>query len=153
MPAARIDSRRKRLAETRQRQRERWKADLEKAKGEVPIHPAWFTHCLNQVKGPDDIIIKESPIAWEQLDMTKPGTFFSIGAGGTVHNGETKLLAFDQTDKALGSRVLFHFPLEIGYRFDGHNSLSVYFEHMSNGYTRDENEGLDRLGVRYGYRF
>ena len=84
---------------------------------------------------------------------TATGIFFSVGAGGTVHNGETKLLAFDQTDKALGSRVLFHFPLEIGYRFDGHNSLSVYFEHMSNGYTRDENEGLDRLGVRYGYRF
>jgi acetolactate synthase-1/2/3 large subunit len=82
VPAAVIDSRRKRLAETRQRQRERWKADLEKAKGDVPIHPVWFTHCLNQVKGPDDIIIKESPIAWEQLDMTKPGTFFSIGAGG-----------------------------------------------------------------------
>ena len=84
---------------------------------------------------------------------TASGIFVSVGVGGTVHNGETKLLAFDQTDKALGSRVLFHFPLEIGYRFDGHNSLSVYFEHMSNGYTRDENEGLDRLGVRYGYRF
>jgi acetolactate synthase I/II/III large subunit len=82
IPAARVDSRRKRLAETRARQRERWKADLEKAKGETPIHPAWFTHCLNQVKGPDDIIIKESPIAWEQLDMSRPGTFFSIGAGG-----------------------------------------------------------------------
>jgi len=82
VPAATIDSRRKRFAETRLRQRERWKADLEKAKGEVPIHPAWFTHCLNQVKGPDDIIIKESPITWEHLDMTRPGTFFSIGAGG-----------------------------------------------------------------------
>jgi lipid A 3-O-deacylase len=84
---------------------------------------------------------------------TATGVFFSIGAGGTVHDGETKLLSFDQTDKALGSRVLLHFPVEIGYRFDGHNSVSVYFEHMSNGYTRNENEGLDRLGVRYGYRF
>ena len=32
--------------------------------------------------GPDDIVIKESPITWEHLDMTRPGTFFSIGAGG-----------------------------------------------------------------------
>jgi hypothetical protein len=55
--------------------------------------------------------------------------------------------------KALGSRVLFHIPVEIGLRFDDHNSLSVYFEHTSNGYTQDFNEGLDRLGVRYGYRF
>lgn len=84
---------------------------------------------------------------------TPTGIFFSLGLGGTVHNGETKLLAPNQTDKALGSRLLFHIPVEIGYRFDRHNSLSIYFEHMSNAGTRDENEGLDRLGVRYGYRF
>ena len=84
---------------------------------------------------------------------TSTGIFFSVGVGGTVHNGETKLLAIDQTAKALGSHLLFHFPIEVGYRIDRHNSVSVYFEHMSNGYTRDENEGLDRLGVRYGYRF
>ena len=79
--------------------------------------------------------------------------FFSIGLGGTVHNGETKLLAANQTAKALGSHLLFHIPVEIGYRFDRHNSISIYFEHMSNGYTQDQNEGLDRLGIRYGYRF
>jgi len=84
---------------------------------------------------------------------TPTGIFFSLGLGGTVHNGETKLLAANQTDKALGSHLLFHIPIEIGYRFDRHNSLSVYFEHMSNAGTRHENEGLDRLGVRYGYRF
>ena len=77
--------------------------------------------------------------------------FFGLGIGGTVHNGQLQLVDWDQ--KALGSRVLFHFPVEIGYRFDGHNSLSVYFEPMSNGYTVRPNEGLDRLGVRYGYRF
>lgn len=82
VPAAHIEARRKRYAERRAQQRERWKADLEKAKGDVPIHPAWFTHCLNEVKGEDDVVIKESPIAWEHLDLTKPGTFFSIGAGG-----------------------------------------------------------------------
>jgi acetolactate synthase-1/2/3 large subunit len=82
IPAAHIDKRRKFYAERRAQQRERWKADLEKAKDAMPIHPAWFTHCLNQVKGADDIIIKESPITWEHLDMTQPGTFFSIGAGG-----------------------------------------------------------------------
>jgi hypothetical protein len=59
----------------------------------------------------------------------------------------------DWDRKALGSRVLFHIPVEIGYRLDEHNSLSAYFEHMSNAYTVDPNEGMDRLGVRYGYRF
>ena len=84
---------------------------------------------------------------------TASGIFFALCLGVTVHDGETRLLAANQTPKALGSHLLFHIPAEIGYRFDRHNSVSIYFEHMSNGYTRDENEGLDRLGVRYGYRF
>lgn len=82
---------------------------------------------------------------------TDCGVFFGLGLGGTVHDGQLELENWDE--KALGSRVLFHIPVELGYRFDGHNSLSAYFEHMSNAYTADYNEGMDRLGVRYGYRF
>ncbi len=82
---------------------------------------------------------------------TPSGIFFGLGLGGTVHDGQLELKDFDR--KALGSRVLFHIPLEIGYRLDAHNSVSAYFEHMSNAYTVDPNEGLDRIGLRYGYRF
>ncbi|HEX2840025.1 acyloxyacyl hydrolase [Hyphomicrobium sp.] len=82
---------------------------------------------------------------------TPSGIFFGLGLGGTVHDGQLELKDFDR--KALGSRVLFHIPLEIGYRLDAHNSISAYFEHMSNAYTVDPNEGLDRIGLRYGYRF
>lgn len=79
------------------------------------------------------------------------GIFFALGLGAAVHNGHLDPDAVDR--KALGSRVLFHIPIELGYRFDPHNSLSVYFEHMSNANTFDSNEGMDFLGVRYGYRF
>lgn len=82
---------------------------------------------------------------------TPVGIFFGLGLGGTVHDGQLELEDWDR--KALGSRVLFHIPVEIGYRLDAHNSVSAYFEHMSNAYTADPNEGLDRIGVRYGYRF
>jgi hypothetical protein len=82
---------------------------------------------------------------------TASGVFLGLGLGATVHDGQLRLENWDE--KALGSRVLFHIPVEIGYRFDAHNSLSAYFEHMSNAYTADFNEGMDRLGVRYGYRF
>lgn len=82
---------------------------------------------------------------------TPSGLFFAIGLGAAIHDGETRPTEPDM--KALGSRVLFHIPAEIGWRFDAHNSISVYFEHTSNAYTQDYNEGLDRLGVRYGYRF
>jgi lipid A 3-O-deacylase len=79
------------------------------------------------------------------------GVFLGLGVGGTVHDGQLKLKNADE--KALGSRVLFHIPVELGYRFDSHNSVSAYFEHMSNAYTASPNEGMDRIGVRYGYRF
>lgn len=79
------------------------------------------------------------------------GLFFGLGVGAAIHDGETDPVALDK--KALGSRVLFHIPFEIGIRLDAHNSLSAYFEHTSNANLADFNEGMDRLGIRYGYRF
>lgn len=82
---------------------------------------------------------------------TPSRVFFGLGIGAALHNGQLQLEDWDR--KALGSRLLFHFPIEIGYRLDDRSSVSAYFEHISNGYTVSPNEGLDRLGIRYGYRF
>lgn len=82
---------------------------------------------------------------------TVSGIYFGVGLGAAIHDGHTDIDALDR--KALGSRVLFHIPFEIGYYLDRHNSISLYFEHMSNGYTQRYNEGLDSIGLRYGYRF
>ena len=86
---------------------------------------------------------------WEY--NTSLGVFFGLGIGGAVHNGYLTPTSLDH--KALGSRVLFHIPAEIGYRFEGGHTLSLYFEHTSNGYTQKSNEGLDDLGIRYGFKF
>jgi lipid A 3-O-deacylase len=77
--------------------------------------------------------------------------FFGAGIGVAVHDGETGPGDLDK--KWLGSRALFHIPFEVGLHLDAHNDLSVYFEHTSNANTQDYNEGLDRIGLRYGYRF
>ena len=82
---------------------------------------------------------------------TSSGIYVGLGLGAAIHDGRLGPDAIDR--KALGARVLFHIPAEIGYRFDQQHSLSVYFEHISNGYTARFNEGLDNLGLRYGYRF
>lgn len=79
------------------------------------------------------------------------GFFVGVGLGGAVHDGH--LLPDSRRHKALGSRVLFHIPAEIGYRLDSHNSLSLYFEHTSNAGLARHNEGMDRIGMRYGYKF
>lgn len=85
--------------------------------------------------------VYESPRGW----------FAGIGLGAAVHNGKLDLVDVDR--KALGSRVLFHIPFEIGLRFEHHHSLSLYFDHVSNAGTRSTNEGLDSLGMRYGFRY
>jgi len=78
------------------------------------------------------------------------GWYGRVGLGAALHNGETELVSNDR--KALGARLLFHIPLELGYQWPRH-SLSLYFSHISNGYTRDANEGLDTLGLRLGWRY
>ena len=77
--------------------------------------------------------------------------FLSAVAGGAVHDGE--LHSESPGRKALGSRVLFHLALELGVRLDAHNDVAVYVDHISNASLADENEGLDTIGIRYGYRF
>jgi lipid A 3-O-deacylase len=77
--------------------------------------------------------------------------FFAFGVGAAVHDGN--LGPEDPDRRALGSRVLFHIPVEAGYRLDEHNSISLYWDHSSNAGLARFNEGMDRIGVRYGYRF
>ena len=98
--------------------------------------------------------------------------FLGANFGLAVHNGTTSLSQIDKStgtittassfaynsEKKFGTRTLFHFGPEIGYMLDEHNSLSLNWEHISNGEiisrsSRNANEGEDNLGIRYGYRF
>jgi opacity protein-like surface antigen len=87
-------------------------------------------------------------LRWETESAS--GVFLALGMGAAVHNGEINLT--DPARKALGSPVLFHPSAEVGYRWDGVNSLSIFADHMSNGFTQRYNEGMDTVGVRYGRR-
>jgi Lipid A 3-O-deacylase (PagL)/Outer membrane protein beta-barrel domain len=88
-------------------------------------------------------------LRWE---IERPsGVFFGLGIGAALHNGKLDLV--DDGRKALGSQVLFHPSAELGYRFDGANSVSLYADHMSNGYSRRHNEAMDTLGLRFGHKF
>ena len=77
--------------------------------------------------------------------------FLGAGLGGAVHNGELK--ATSPNRNALGSRFLFHLPFEAGYAVNANWRVSLYYEHISNGYLASPNEGLDNAGMRLGYRF
>ena len=82
---------------------------------------------------------------------TTPRFFFNTGIGLALHNGE--LDTSDSDKKSLGTRLLFRIPFEFGYQLTRHHSLSLMFDHISNAYLASENEGMDTLGLRYGYRF
>ncbi len=57
--------------------------------------------------------------------------------------------------KRYGSKTLFHLGAELGWRFTQTTSLSLYWEHLSNGHILADgsNPGLDNLGLRLGYKF
>lgn len=81
-----------------------------------------------------------------------PGSEYeaNLGLGLALHDGK---LARDEPDRnALGQRILFYSSLELG-RFWGAHGLFLYFQHSSNGILSGPNDGINNLGVRYGYRF
>jgi len=77
-------------------------------------------------------------------------SFFSWAMGGAAHTGKTATSRLDR--KELGSRVLFYLAAELGYRLSPQTSLSLRLDHMSNASIADNNEGLDTVGVVYGYQ-
>jgi hypothetical protein len=52
-----------------------------------------------------------------------------------------------------GNRQSERAPIELGLLFTEHQGVSVMFDHVSNAYLADPNEGLDTIGLRYIYRF
>jgi hypothetical protein len=86
-----------------------------------------------------------------QWEYPSRSMFFALGLGVAYHDGETLQRSPDR--KQLGSSVLFHDSIELGYRLDQRNSISLYFEHISNLDFAPKNQGLDAVGLRYGYRF
>ena len=78
------------------------------------------------------------------------GLLLNLGLGLAAHDGK-----LDNSDdrKELGSRLLFRIPLDMGLLFTRHQGISMMFDHVSNAYLADPNEGLDTIGLRYTYRF
>lgn len=79
------------------------------------------------------------------------GAFAGFSLGAAVHNGETTNAPLDR--KELGCTVLIRESIDVGYRLDENNSLMAHLGHISNAKLCGTNEGLENVGIRYGYRF
>ena len=80
------------------------------------------------------------------------GYFVDLALGLAVHNGETDE-GEATTMNQLGSPVLFRLAFEAGVTIGQRHLISLMFDHISNAYLAEPNEGLDTLGLRYGLRF
>ncbi|HTR87688.1 MAG TPA: acyloxyacyl hydrolase [Reyranella sp.] len=83
--------------------------------------------------------------AWSQF-------FVGIGVGPSLHTGDSLYYSYPQ-NKGLGSRVLFHVPLELGFQITPENRIELYYEHESNGFLAYPNPGMDNIGGRIAHRF
>lgn len=77
--------------------------------------------------------------------------FLNLGLGLAWHTGRT--MTSDPDRKELGTRWQFRVPIEVGIELRPHHRLILSYDHLSNAGLDDENEGLDTVGLRYGYRF
>jgi hypothetical protein len=90
-------------------------------------------------------------ITWEWFLLDALFADFSVGLSLNNDNG---LTTDKPHTKELGSPILARFSGEIGWNFSGPHSISIIVDHVSQGTViNKENEGMDSLGVRYGYRF
>lgn len=74
---ARVTRRRERIAH-RRAERDATRVGLEEEVREArPIHPAWLSHCIGEVKDEETILVNEYTLMPEHCGFTKPGTYFA----------------------------------------------------------------------------
>ncbi len=86
---------------------------------------------------------------WDFMDDFMWGLSF----GGAYHDGYTDANSAPTDRKELGCSILFRESLKLGYRFNKNHGLMAHFDHISNAKLCGTNEGLESLGIQYGYRF
>ena len=94
--------------------------------------------------------------------------FAGFSLGGMVHDGRLVGDKDGKLKKSLGCRMLFREAVNFGYRFKKHHAIMIHLNHSSNASLCKKNtpdgtaegrhnvilnEGLESLGIRYGYMF
>ena len=120
------------------------------------ISPPWLKnlrsprpHLGLSINANDDTSHAYAGLTWEWRFWRQ--WFFNFSLGGAIHDGKTTTTLIDR--KELGCRVLFRESLDLGYIFAERHSISAFLDHISNANICEKNEGLETLGIRYGYRF
>ena len=96
------------------------------------------------------------------------GWFADLSLGSMVHDGHLVGDKGGKLRKSLGCRILFRESVNFGYRFKKRHAIMAHLDHSSNASLCEKNtpdgtqhgrhdvilnEGLESLGIRYGYTF
>lgn len=79
------------------------------------------------------------------------GLALDIFGGGSVNDGLH--VSREPDRKSLGSSLGFRVGAELGYRITPRHTVSIFFDHDSNGGLARRNQGLNSLGLRFGIGF
>jgi acetolactate synthase-1/2/3 large subunit len=108
--AARIAKRRDECAAHHAKLEENWAKKLAAGENASPIAPAWISHCINKVRTKDAIIVKESGLQTQYLDVDRPCMVLNPGAASGLGHG---------MGVALGLKLANRDTLVIGTEGDG----------------------------------
>jgi hypothetical protein len=86
-------------------------------------------------------------------NILQPGDGFSAGIffGGAANDGEIVTSKPDR--KSLGSHILFREELEFGYWINPLIEISAFVDHVSNAGFAKQNQSINDVGARIGFRF
>jgi len=62
--------------------RERAKEKAERASRQRPIDTAWLSHCVDQVRDADTLIVNDHGVSQEQLSLSEPASYFGGSPAG-----------------------------------------------------------------------
>jgi acetolactate synthase-1/2/3 large subunit len=79
---SRLAARFERLQALHHQQRQAWRDALESVRDDSPLDPQWITHCIDEIKDDDTIVVNEYDLVPTQATFTKPGTLFGNSPAG-----------------------------------------------------------------------
>jgi acetolactate synthase-1/2/3 large subunit len=76
-----IEARYERCCAIHQQQRADWRAALDRTRDDSPLDPLWVSHCIDEIKDDDTIIVNEYDLVSTQVELTRPGSYFGVSPG------------------------------------------------------------------------
>lgn len=134
---------------------EAWEAKLQEGRESNTITNAYLSHCVNQIRTDDAIVVKESPLEQHYIDADKPMTVIDAGAASGLGNGMGVALGAKLADRdrmVIGTEgdgaYMFNTPISAHYVSAAHDLpiLTVIFNNQRWDAVKNSTFGMEPDG-------